>query len=255
MDTLRVDICYRPLRIAWAIGPDDRAAFREAVSLSHTMRGGCFNPIVVVERPDAKDIVECFRADLVIPVGESEAARVFADWYSHLKAPFFPDHLFLRDPGRTTLAHILDIHNGLVHWRDTPSWKALAERGIRTFSWDEDDSLADVFGIQLGAYPAEDKIGIDYWKLLNDASLPHPVVDIKIDATQPIAIETVQHPSVAHLSRLGLERHYSIRPGWDHSGFFFGDAGNLDDLVCFWNLRAADIGLQFIDPAPNAIVS
>jgi hypothetical protein len=249
METLRVDICYRPLRIAWAIGSDDRAAFRSAVRLSHTMRGGRFNPIVMVGRPDADDIVECFRADLVIPVGVSDAARAFADRYSHLAVPFFPDILFLRDPGRTTLAHVLDIHNGLVHWHDTPHWKALAEQGIRTFSWDVGDVLADVFLMQLGAYPSEDEIGIDYWKLLNDALRPHPAVDVRLDPAQPIAIETVQHPSVADLSRLGLERHYSIRPGWDHSGFFFGDAGDLDDLVCFWNLRAADIGLQFIDLA------
>ena len=47
----------------------------------------------------------------------------------------------------------------------------------------------------------------------------------------------------------GLRRHYTVRAGWDYAGSFVGDAGNIDDLVCFWNLRAADIRLQFIDPA------
>jgi len=199
MDTLRVDICYRPLRIAWAIGPDDRAAFRSAVRMSHTMRGGRFNPIVVVGRQDADDIIECFRADLVIPVGESEAAKAFADRYSHLRAPFFPSDLFLRDRGRTSYAHVLDIHNGLVHWQDTSGWKAIAEQGIRTFSWDEDDALADVFLMQLGAYPSEDEIGIDYLKILINALLPHPIIDIRLDAAQPIKLEAIQHPSVAYL--------------------------------------------------------
>ena len=30
MDTTRVDICYRPLRIAWAIQSDDFESFRQA---------------------------------------------------------------------------------------------------------------------------------------------------------------------------------------------------------------------------------
>jgi hypothetical protein len=40
-----------------------------------------------------------------------------------------------------------------------------------------------------------------------------------------------------------------VQAGWDHAGFFVGDADNIDDLVCFWNLRAADIQLYFLDPA------
>ena len=36
--------------------------------------------------------------------------------------------------------------------------------------------------------------------------------------------------------------------GWDSPGFYSGDARNLDDLICFWNLGAADIPLLFIDP-------
>jgi hypothetical protein len=51
------------------------------------------------------------------------------------------------------------------------------------------------------------------------------------------------------LSRNGLRRHYSVRPGWDYPGFYSGRAASLDDLVTFWNLRAADISLQFFDPA------
>jgi hypothetical protein len=45
MDTVRVNICYRPLRICWAINAGDRAAFRSAVALSNTVWGGRFNPI------------------------------------------------------------------------------------------------------------------------------------------------------------------------------------------------------------------
>ena len=35
METARVDICYRPLRVAWAIHSADTDGFRQAVRLSH----------------------------------------------------------------------------------------------------------------------------------------------------------------------------------------------------------------------------
>jgi hypothetical protein len=248
MDTLRVDICYRPIRIAWAIEAGDRASFQTAVRLSHTMQGGRFNPIVTVDHPDANDIIECFRADLVVPVPDIDAIKKSVDRYPHLRTPFFPDRLFLRDPGRPTLAHVLDIHNGLVHWRDAPNWKGLTEHGFRTFSWDDDDPLADVFLMQLGAYPSKGEIGTDYRKFVSDALLPHPLVDIKIDRAAPIPIETTRFPSIGYLARFGLQRHYSIDLRSDYPGFYIGDSKNLDDLICFWNLRAADITLQFIDP-------
>jgi hypothetical protein len=38
-----------------------------------------------------------------------------------------------------------------------------------------------------------------------------------------------------------------VPSGWDTPGFFSGDASNLDDLVCCWNLRASDIPLLFVD--------
>src|SRR5258708_2031610 len=51
-----------------------------------------------------------------------------------------------------------------------------------------------------------------------------------------------------YISRGGLERHYGSRGGWDTPGFYSGDANNFEDLVCYWNLRAADIPLLFVDP-------
>ena len=71
----------------------------------------------------------------------------------------------------------------------------------------------------------------------------------RIDKTAPIPTEVNDHPGVAFPSRHGLRRHYSIRPGWDYAGFYSGTAQDLEDLVAFWNLRAADIRLHFFDPA------
>ena len=36
-NTLRVDVCYRPLRIGWAVRQGDIAAIRQAVRYSHAL--------------------------------------------------------------------------------------------------------------------------------------------------------------------------------------------------------------------------
>src|ERR1035437_1967933 len=132
MDTSRIDICYRPLRIAWVLQSGDRDAFRQAVRLSHTMFGGRFNPIVLTDRPEARDLVHLYRADLIVPLGDSGAVREFAAQFPHLRSPLFPEDLFLVDPREPARAHILDIHNALVHWRQTGAWNAIAELEFRS---------------------------------------------------------------------------------------------------------------------------
>jgi hypothetical protein len=247
METARVDICYRPLRVAWAIHSADKEAFRRAVRLSHTLWGGRFNPVVMADRPDeARQLVELYRVDVIIPIGTDPTVVAFTGQFPHLITPYFPDRLFLPHQSEATRAHLLDIHNALVHWRISGAWKAVEEQGIRQFVWDDDDPLADTFLIHYGAYPAANDIGIDYLELLGQATL---AIQCRIEKAAPVPLDVHEHPSIAFLSRHGLRRHYSVRPGWDYPGFYSGSADSLDDLVTFWNLRAADISLQFFDPA------
>jgi hypothetical protein len=87
---------------------------------------------------------------------------------------------------------------------------------------------------------------IDYLDILGQATL---AIQCQIEKGAAIPLDVHEHPSIGFLSRNGLRRHYSVRPGWDYPGFYSGSAASLDDLVTFWNLRAADISLQFFDPA------
>jgi len=246
MDSVRVDICYRPLRIGWAISAGDREAFRKAVRLSHTLWGGRFNPIVVVDHEEeAGQLVDLFRVDLILPIGNPESAEKFSQRFPHLIKPFFEDEIFSDEIDRRNKARLLDIHNALAYLRDTREWMAAKDKGVRVYTWQGDDPLADVLLVQLGAYPSATEIGIDYRDMVIQAT---QATEHTIDQASPIPAEVLEHVTIAYLSRHSLERHYSIEAGWDSPGFFVGDASNLDDLVCHWNLRAADIPLWFIDP-------
>jgi hypothetical protein len=80
VETVRVNICYRPLRIAWAIHSADKASLRRAMRLNYTSWGGRFNPIVFADRSDkAREIVELFRADHIVPLGDGPEVSAFRD--------------------------------------------------------------------------------------------------------------------------------------------------------------------------------
>jgi hypothetical protein len=246
MDTTRVNICYRPLRLALAITSGDRDAFRRAARTAFTMWGGRFNPMVCIDKPDAEDLVRLFRCDAIASFTDAGAVNAFMAKFPHLESPLFPDKLFLGE-GYDTKAHLLDMQNALVHWRDKPAWKSLCETGLRTVAWDDDDALADALLVQFGAYPAKAELGIDYSSMLSDMAAPHPVVQIAITSDAPLPIEVLDHPSIGYLCRADIRRHYSVRPGWDGPGFYAGEASDLDDIINFWNLRAADIPVSFLD--------
>ena len=246
MDTIRVDICYRPLRIAWAIGASDLDSFRTAVQYSHALWGGRFNPIVVVDNEEeAGQLIDLFRVDFILPIGDTEAVKKFSDRFRHLIKPFFNDRIFIFERNGEARAQALDIHNALVHFRDKPQAKALRDEGIRVYKWSTDDPLANVFVVMFGQYPSPSEINIDYGQMIVQGA---NATEHAIDPAVAIPEDTLKYPTIAYLSRYTVKRHYSVQAVENSPGFFIGDASNFDDLVCHWNLRAADIPLWFIDP-------
>ena len=246
MDTVRVNIAYRPLRICWAIKEGDIGAFQEAVKTNYALWGGRFNPVVIVDHEsEARAIVEAFRADIILPLGNSGEVKAFAAGYKHLITPFFHDGIFIGDIDDAQ-SQVLDVQNAIAHSIDAPDWKQIKDLKPRVYKWAQDDPLANVLLIQLGAYPAKEAIHIDYESMFKEAL---GAEEVTIEEGSDLPVELLDHPSIAYLSRYRLQRHYSIRSFWDYPGFYVGDASNLDDLVTFWNLRAADVALLFVDRA------
>jgi len=134
LDAVRADISYRPLRIAWAIRADDIEAFRAAARISFALWVGRFNPIVVIDQLEqAEDLIEVFRVDLILPVGDSEQVKQFPKRFPHLITPFFHDKVFVGNGKFAAPSQVLDIYNGLVHVQDKREWKNLKERGLRLY--------------------------------------------------------------------------------------------------------------------------
>lgn len=246
-ETCRVDVCYRPLRIGWAVREGDIDAIRRAIRYSHALWGGWFNPILVVDREEeARHVVELFRVDMICPLGDSPEVKNFPAKFPHLISPFHGDSVFVKDESYRSFAHVLDIHNAISHWNSKPEWKVLKDEGMRAYQWQQDDALADVFLMQFGAFPSAAEIGVDYTEMVTQAAEP-TIYELGLQTRLPADI--LEHPHFASIGRFGIERHHTVRPGWDAPGFFVGNAADPNDIICYWNLRACDIALCFVDPA------
>ena len=209
--------------------------------------GGRYNPVILVDRPEAAQIVELYAPDFLVALGQDERLAKFVALFPHLPNPLHYDHLFIDREAKWGAPHssVLDMHNLFAHWRHRPEWKEEMELGVRVAQWAEDDALADALLAQFGGYPDKADCGIDYYETLLQAT-PAVAVDLKQDAPLPDVL--LQAHSISRLARFGIETH-SRREGWRTPGFYVGDAGNIEDLVNFWNLRAAGLSLSFHDPA------
>ena len=228
-DTLRVDACYRPLRIGWAVRQGDSVAIRKAMQYSHALWGGRFNPILVVDREEeALHLVKLFRLDLIWPLGDSQEVKDFPKKFPHLIPPFLGDSVFVKDVQWRSFAHVLDIANAMSHWHTKPEWKRFVDQGVRAYQWQQDDPLADVFLMQFGTYPSADEVGTDYAGMVAQVAAP---TTYSLAPQARIPADVTVHPGFAAIGRFGIERHYTVRAGWDTPGFFVGSATDPDGAM------------------------
>jgi hypothetical protein len=144
MDTLRVDVTYRLLRVGWALLGHDIEACRQAARLNYTLWGGRFNPLIPVDRPDhARQLVDSFRVDVILPIGTTSEVSNFAKSFPWLINPFHGENIFVGGPPWGTKANVLDVHNLLSHAFQKREERELRRAGVRLYSWDEQDPLAD----------------------------------------------------------------------------------------------------------------
>lgn len=245
MDILNVDICYRPIRIAWAIRRGDMSAFRTAVRVSNALWGGRFNPIVVFDDPEqAKHIVDTYRADLILSASNDSDAIQFSVSFHHLKNPNLYQSFVEIYPDGAKKSNFLDIQSSVTAMR-REEIEALRREGLRTYTWSSDDPLGDTLLIQLGELPTSENYPIDYSDIVDRALQPEK---IEILPNERIIADIPDRLTPLVLSNYRLARHYTIASISYPPGFYVGRAGDFDDLVTFWNLRAAGISLWFFDP-------
>ena len=112
-------------------------------------------------------------------------------------------------------------------------------------TWQDDDPLAAVLLATVGSYPGPSSSVPDYEKMVSEILGTETVV---LGPTDPVPPEIRTRLTPSRLTTVDLE---ADEPGPDN-GIYVGDADNFEDLVNFWNIRAAGAGLVFYDPRQAA---
>ena len=247
MSTLSVRLHYRPLRIGWCVAAADMAKLREASRWSFTMWGGRYNPIIPMDNPGLADsLIKLFRIDALVPVSDVPEVKAFINGYAHLSSPLLHRDLFADLGNGQRSATIADlIHPITKIYKDRHKHNKNAEPSVDLHTWDNADPLADMFLFLFGALPSAEDCGTDYAELIR-LHLGGARKDIANGGNVPLF--TKNRLTLSSLGCAFMEQHYIVRNHWKHAGFYVGDCDRFDDLVNFWNFRAANVPLLFYDP-------
>ena len=116
--------------------------------------------------------------------------------------------------------------------------------GVKIVTWDANDPLRDVFLMSFGGFPDSADCPIDYLDILRRAS---GATDLPCPPGGLIPPEIFERHTVSSFARIRMRPHYSVPTGLVQPGYFLGDGMSLEHLVTFWNLRAANSALLFVD--------
>jgi hypothetical protein len=243
---------YRPIRIGWCVEDGNLNEFRRAARLTHTLSGGKFNPIIPVGSNAARALVEHFRVDVLFPIETTEASLSFIGSFPHLTTPHFDQRIFdnymgRMEPNYLDISHWLDeLAHDLGRPEADPSQPASSSPELNPYGlvhWTQGDPLEDVLLATFGAYPPPMGIGRDYVRFIIDNLRP-AIYDAKIEESIPSYL--LKQMTASSISTLDL--NWDRIPSQDSAGFYAGRSDNFVDLVNYWNMRAADMNVLFLDP-------
>jgi hypothetical protein len=110
MGPVSLRIRYRPLRIGWCIEANSLDHFSTAVSISHVLWGGRFNPIILCANRDlASALISAFNVDALYNVSGSPGVDEFIKGFPYIQWPEFHPELFVEVSPKNGL-HFLMLH-------------------------------------------------------------------------------------------------------------------------------------------------
>jgi hypothetical protein len=244
MSTVNLGIRYRPVRVGWCVRQGNMDDVRTSLRLTHTLWGGRYNPLISIGiGSDARDFLRRLCVDVLYPAAEVPELINFAESFPNFKWPLhhyrYPQ--FFTEFGQGVISPFLDIYHPVsqLH-KEYVKGESKPKLSATLFSWDLADPLADIFLAQFGSYPAAGETKLDYpgfvTRMLNGKT-----VSLGREDSIPADVYSAFTPSA--ISGFDLEPDRVS----EYDGFYVGESENFEDVVNFWNLRAADLDLFFFD--------
>lgn len=247
MSTLVYRAKFRPVRFGWCVKSGDFPALQRALRFTHCLWGGRFNPVIVIDDPHARSLIDQYQVDVLLaPIENEDCTRFMAEL--PFLAPPFPTEGLFGHYGTEQACHYLDILHPAAKAFPHPEPETVPlHEELRIFHWPDSDPFDLVFTATLGRYPAAEEIGIDYVERLR---LHAATRESELLHDNQMMGHMVNAITPSLLSCAFLQPDYSQE---NHGpSLYVGSAGSFLDLVQFWNLRALNIAAYFYDPAHHA---
>lgn len=243
MTTTAFSVKYRPIRIGFLVRKNQVSDLVKAAGLNSLLWGGIYNPIIPIapngeDNSLAESLMKLFNPDAFYQVIESEEIQEFVNRYPFIRDPgHYAEKIFYEDwhTKKNNVAY-LDVINLIdKYWeKDFRHQEKAYKSNCDFIKWSQEDPLSTPFSLLFGYFPSEHNLKDNFeLAFLNGLKAKQTVIDVgsNLDADLGTALFPLR------FTGLDLKNYGGSRR--DSSGVFFGKKDNFEDLLAFWNLRAA----------------
>lgn len=243
----RTAVKYKPLRVGFLVREGHIEDIVEAAGINSILWGGIHNPIIPISEGDnkfAEQLLDLFSVDILYSVSDVPEIQAFRGKHPFLRDPRnWSDSLFFNGwHSEKQICSLLDIKNiaDLFWEKDYKNRDKGYKSHFASITWSDDDPLKQVFAIQFGFFP---KIADLKWKYKEIFLKGLRAQEIEIPPLETLNISNKIY-SLIQTTAAGLTS-YSTGPKHNRDGIYIGDSESFEDLVNFWNIRAADMNVVF----------
>lgn len=240
MATSNLSLNYRPIRIGFLVKEGSLDDLVLAAKINTLLWGGIYNPIIPVGGGTnlPEQLIELYAVDVLHRVSQTDEINVIYDKYNYLRTPYYyEDVIYKKEEGGKEEIRFFDIlHIIKYYWEKEFKFAREPESNCMFIKWENGNPFDTLFTIIFGKYP-------ESFNRFENAFLKGlKAKEVFIGKEDNIDTSLIQTITPLLLTQ---ERIFPYGISHSDKGLYVGDENNFDDLVTFWNLRAADYSIVF----------
>ena len=240
MNTTRVYIKKRPVKIGFLIEEGNIDDLVKIAGINTLLWGGIYNPIIPVNNGErlSDNLIKTFDVDIISSEENNKKINDFIKNREYLKICFESDSVFF-DQSKTIFKYV-DIRHLIYYiWDEFLKNKNNDKINYYIVNWDKKDPLNKLFSIDFGYL---DNIILSNIKEIYLDYLS--AKEIKINCNE-VLCEYLEMPfNPITLTIKGLHNTYRNTP--QNLCLYIGDENNFNDLLNYWNIRACGCNIMFL---------
>lgn len=241
MNTTRVYIKKRPVKIGFLIEEGNIDDLVEIAGVNTLLWGGIYNPIIPINGNNerlSKYLIKTFDVDTISSEKNNKKINDFIKNRDYFKIGFESDSVFL-DQSKTIFKYT-DIRHLIYYiWDNILKNKSNNKSDYYIANWDKADPLNKLFSIDFGYL--DNKI-LSNIKEIYLGYLRAKEININCGEVLCENLEMSFNPII--LTGKGLQKTYRYKPY--NLSFYVGNENSFDDLLNYWNIRACGCNIMFL---------